>query len=499
MELQLGKQKRMMYARVFDRTEEETCSADAVVPDALGDIGAIVVTEGTFCLWNLDFSDKSAQIEGSVAADVVYAEEGGALRSFPVELPVKVRISGETLSPDVRPWLRCTLAALDTRAVNSRKVRVTARLSLSLRAYRETELVLTDRIEGDGGAVFTRTEMLRVQVPVSVEEKTFTVLETHRFTAGQPEADRLLCHTETVLLDDVSVVGSRVILQGRVCAAVSYLQQGQMCPTVETFETQFSQMLDCPADSSPCLLHTTVNLTAAYLNVSAAADGAALETEYHLVAQTVCLADAEVDCVTDAYCNTAELTLERETVPAGTVQPGELLRLSAEGTLACEAGALTVVFQRAVVCGLTEDGCDVLVRLLVTDAEQRASCMEKRLHLPLEPENGARLELLSGQPEEPAVTVTADGFLIRVTVTARTAALQEPGFRQVTGATAQERACPYASVPSRTIVRWGGEDLWALAKRYCSSEQLIRETNGLTDEAAMAEPPQYLLIPKTQA
>ena len=41
MELQLGKQKRMMYARVFDRTEEETCSADAVVPDALGDLSLI--------------------------------------------------------------------------------------------------------------------------------------------------------------------------------------------------------------------------------------------------------------------------------------------------------------------------------------------------------------------------------------------------------------------------------------------------------------------------
>ena len=88
---------------------------------------------------------------------------------------------------------------------------------------------------------------------------------------------------------------------------------------------------------------------------------------------------------------------------------------------------------------------------------------------------------------------------MRVTVTARTAALQEPGFRQVTGAAAQERACPYASVPSLTIVRWGGEDLWMLAKRYCSSAQLIRETNGLTDDAAMAEAPQYLLIPKTQA
>ena len=147
-------------------------------------------------------------------------------------------------------------AALDARAVNSRKVRVTARLSLCLRAYRETELALTDRIEGDGGAVFTRTETLRVQIPVSVEEKTFTVSETHRFLSGQPEADRLLCHTETVLLDDVSAAGSRVILQGRVCAAVTYLPQGQMCPVVETFETAFSQMLDCPADTSPCLLHT---------------------------------------------------------------------------------------------------------------------------------------------------------------------------------------------------------------------------------------------------
>ena len=223
MELQLGKQKRMMYARVFDRTEEETCSADAVVPDALGDIGTILVTEGTFCLWNLDFSDKSAQIEGSIAADVVYAEEGGALRSFPVELPVKVRISGETLSPDVRPWLRCTLTALDARTVNSRKVRVTARLSLCLRAYRETELALTDRIESDGGAVFTRTETICLQIPVSVEEKTFTVSETHRFASGQSEAERLLCHTETVLIDDVSTVGSRVIFQGRVCASVSYL------------------------------------------------------------------------------------------------------------------------------------------------------------------------------------------------------------------------------------------------------------------------------------
>ena len=499
MELQLGKQKHRQYTRIFDRTEEETCSVDAVVPDALGDLSALVVTEGTFCLWNLAFSDKSAQIEGCIAADVVYAEESGALRSFPVELPVKVHMSGETLAEDARPWLRCTLAALDARAVNSRKVRVTARLSLCLRAYRETELALTERIESDSGAVFTHTEPLCVHVPVAVEEQTFTATQMHRFSAGQPETDRLLCHAETVLLDEVHIADGRAVVQGRVCASVSYLQQGQSCPVVETFETPFSQLLDCPADTEPCLVQASVSLTAAYLNVSTAADGATLEAEYHLVAQTVCFGELTAECVTDAYCNTAELQLEWETIPAGTVQPAEPLHLVAEGVIACDAAALTVRAQRVEICGAASDGCDVLVRLLVTDTDQRVSCMEKRLHLPIEADNSARGELLYALPEAPRVTATADGFQLRAAVTVGAARFCPSNFRQVTGVTAQERVCPYAAVPSLTIVRWNGEDLWQLSKRYCSSERCIRETNGLSDDDTPAELPQYLLIPKTEA
>lgn len=499
MELQLGKQEHRMYTRIFDRIGEETCSVDAVVPDALGDLSALVVTEGTFCLWNLAFSDKSAQIEGCVAADVVYTEENGALRSFPVELPVKVHMSGDTLSEDVRPWLRCTLAALDARAVNSRKVRVTARLSLCLRAYRETELALTERIESDGGAVFTHTEPLCVHVPVAVEEQTFTATQMHRFTAGQPETDRLLCHTESVLFDEVRIADGRAVVQGRVRASVGYLQQGQSCPVVETFETPFSQLLDCPADAEPCMVQASVSLTAAYLNVSTAADGATLEAEYHLVAQAVCFGELAAECVTDAYCNTAQLQLECETIPAGTVQPAEPLHLTAEGMIACDAAALTVRAQRAELCGAAADGCDVLVHLLVTDAEQRVSCLEKRLHLPLETDGSGRAELLYALPEAPAVTATADGFQLRAAVTVGLVRFCPSAFRQVTGVTGQERSSPYAAVPSLTIVRWDGEDLWQLSKRYCSSERCIRETNGLLDDDPPAELPQYLLIPKTEA
>lgn len=77
-------------------------------------------------------------------------------------------------------------------------------------------------------------------------------------------------------------------------------------------------------------MQASVSLTAAYLNVSTAADGATLEAEYHLVAQTVCFGELTAECVTDAYCNTAQLQLEWETIPAGTVQQAEPLHLAAE-------------------------------------------------------------------------------------------------------------------------------------------------------------------------
>ena len=111
MELQLEKQKRMVYEKVLDRTAEETCSADFVVPDALADVGALLMTEGSFSLWKLDFSEKNADIEGRIHASVCYTEEQtGAICSFPVELPVKMSVSAETLSPDVRPFAVCTVS-----------------------------------------------------------------------------------------------------------------------------------------------------------------------------------------------------------------------------------------------------------------------------------------------------------------------------------------------------------------------------------------------------
>ena len=166
--------------------------------------------------------------------------------------------------------------------------------------------------------------------------------------------------------------------------------------------------------------------------------------------------------------------------------------------IACDAAALTVRAQRAELCGAASDGCDVLVRLLVTDAEQHVSCLEKRLHLQFET-GGTRGELLYALPEAPAVTATADGFQLRAAVTVSLVRFCPTEFRQVTGVTVQERVCPYAAVPSLTIVRWNGEDLWQLSKRYCSSERCIRETNGLLDDDVPVELPQYLLIPKTEA
>ena len=93
MELQLEKQTIPCYQRTAQCAAEERFSADCVVPDALPDVGSLLLTEGDFCLWRLDVADGSAELEGELRADVCYTpEEGGAPVSFPVSVPVQLHL-----------------------------------------------------------------------------------------------------------------------------------------------------------------------------------------------------------------------------------------------------------------------------------------------------------------------------------------------------------------------------------------------------------------------
>lgn len=505
MELQLEKQKRMVYEKVLDRTAEENCSADFVVPDALADVGALLMTEGAFSLWKLDFSEKNADIEGCVNASVCYTEEQtGAICSFPVELPVKMSISAETLSPDVRPFAVCTVSDLESQIVNSRKVRTRARLSVHLRAYRAGTMELSSGVACCEQKIFTNCVQRKLHAPVAVEEKVFTISEEHPFRLSRPENDQLLSHTETVQLDEQKIVGSKVILQGKVVTTVLYRQSERIVPVTEVFETPFSQMIESGADGELSHVRTQVQLTAAYQEISGTLGShGGLQAEYHLVAQAVCFAEIEAACVSDAYSNAVQLQLAMQEQPVIQVSRQEPVRAVAEDSIEVSGEGLSVCASRcALQSAAAEDGAvsgSLSVTVLLASADGAISAVHKEIRFSQPVAADGRIELAAAYPEEPYLAMTAGAVSVRVPVMIEAFAVQEQKLRQVTEITCGEEPTAFDRLPSLTIVRPDAScSLWELAKRYCSSVETIRTVNALEDDAEACEMPQFLLIPKTR-
>lgn len=505
MELQLGKQKRMVYEKVLERTTEEACSADFVVPDALADVGALVITEGSFVLWKLDFSEKNAEIEGSIRASVCYTEDPtGVLCSFPVEVPVKLSVSAETLTEDVRPFAVCTLSGLESQIMNSRKIRTRARMTVHLCAYRASTLELVNRVESEEQKVYTNMCPCRFHVPVAVEEKVFTISEDHPFRMSRPEGDRLLSHTETVVLEEQKLVGTRVILQGKVISTVLYRPADRELPVTETFETPFSQMIESGSDTELCQARVSVHLTAVYQECTESiGPHGGLQVEYHLVAQTVCLAELETSYVSDAYSVSVRLAVAMQEQAVLRVGAMETVRAVAEDVLALDGEGLSVCGSRvtmgtaAVEDGAVSGGLTVTALLASADGKLTAVKKDLRFSQPLTVPEGARAELTALRPEEPYLAMTASGVSVRAGVAIEYLTVTETRLRQVSEITCEDGPTAFASLPSLTVVRArAGSSLWDLAKKYCSSVETIRTVNGLGDGADGGEMPAFLLIPR---
>lgn len=505
MELQLGKQKRMVYEKVLDRTAEENCSADFVVPDALADIGTLLMTEGTFSLWKLDFSEKNADIEGSISANVCYAEEQtGAMCSFPVELPVKMSVSAETLASDVRPFAVCTISEMESQIVNSRKVRTRARLSVHLRAYRAGTMALTSGVECGEQKIFTNFVPHRFHAPVAVEEKVFTISEEHPFRLSRPENDQLLSHAEVVQLDEQKMIGNKVILQGKVVTTVLYRQAERAMPVTETFETPFSQMIESSADGELSHAHVSLQLTAVYQEFSGSLGAhGGLQVEYHLVAQAVCLAEVEESCMTDAYSNAVQLQLAMQEQPVIQVSLQEPVRAVAEDSIEVGDMGCSVCGSRVALQSVTaEEGAvsgSLGVTVLLASADGAVSAVHKAVRFSQPVAVDGQIEIAAVRPEEPYLAMTAGAVSVRVPVAIEAFAVQERQLRQVAEITCGEEPTAFDRLPSLTIVRCdAARSLWEIAKRYCSSVEIIRAVNGLDDCAETGEKPQFLLIPKTR-
>ena len=500
MDTALKKDVYEYLAPVWAGSFSRDLTAESIVPDAMPDAAAVVDAEGIITLRSKDTDTGSVALSASLSVSVLYAPEGGGtLQSLTVSVPVDIRAETPGAEPDCRTVARMRLRSLDARMVNSRKLSVRADVECEAAVYQRRSLSLASELETPGAAVHILPRTVEMTGAADVREKTFIITDEYQLPAGCEHVERLLSQRVEASVEDVKYVTGKIVFRGRVRAALLYGgEEGRLW--AERYETEFSQIMEVEAQAEEAAGTVTLMFTGVYFDLPEGRDAdGKVKAELHLVAQTVCRQQQQVRYIADLYSNRTALVGQTEDVTLTGAVQSVCMRQTVTGSAELLGGGGEVLCASASVGGVTVDANTVKTAVNVRAILRRedGQCNTARCRLTAEFTTdmapGTRLQDVTVSAADVFCAPAGGGLDVRCVLQMDAVAVTETTVAAVCAVTEDEEAWKAAAAaPSVSLVRLEpGEDMWAVAKKYCSTVEAIKAANG--DRTAG-----LLLIPKAR-
>lgn len=496
MEISFEGREAVVYresAYLSRRTQE---TAESVVPDTEPDIQKIAAVQSGVFLKSKDLSARGVTVSGEVFANILCIPEGEAgMNGIRVRRPFTLEFEAEGLESETLAQVSLLLQGTDVRMVNPRKISATFDVEGQLCCYRSESLCVDASLPGDAAGLHARTEEYTLALPNAVCEKCIAVNEQFPFPDGQTVPESLLSEKAEFRITDFQLIGSKMIVKGSAEISIIGLSGEDAMPAEQSFSAPFSQIVDVGAET---MQYCTVKpeITGAYFDLVDTISGQkALDMELHAVLQLVSFEPRIIRCVADAYSNLMPAQLKRQVQEFVLTEPASIETLSSRERVGLTETCAELLHVFSMLTRLSaEDGklsAAVTLDFVYRNGEGKLSACRRTLTL--SGDTGEReMRILSTGP----ITVNAvpDGEYAECTVTATLccAVCGKKSISAVSGVVLNEDgAYVQGSLPTLTLVRREGESLWALAKRYHSSEERIRELNEDAETTT-----RMLLIPK---
>ncbi len=504
MEAMLKRKPLDMYRNLFNScsTHEETM--EMIVPDAFPDIQRVVDTDGVVILRSKEAEPGKALVGGVINATVLYVPEGeNEVMRLELKMPFTSTFESGAIDAGTRLTACVSLCSIDCRVMNPRKILVRADVLTRISGYGP------DRIELFGAENDEQSiEMLRqtdtVKVISDVREKTFVITDEFALPASRPMAREILKTNCKVSADDMKTVGSKLIIKGTAYVSAVYSSKSDGELTAVDFSTVYSQIIEIDPAESPEFA-VSIMTTGAFFDLADGPNGTTLiNMELHAVAQVVVMENKSIEYITDAYSILYELTQKEENHSIDTVA-NTLLRETVRTTAETPVPARSIVWAGAWV-GKTskssdENGCrfetPVTISVIFKSDDGRLLSAVSRANAvsPWEDSCENVAYITSASCCDVTASPSPGGIDLKVNLDLMITATKPQHIKTITGISYDEtKLRDVSAFPSLTVKRVDAEEtLWALAKRYNSTQSLIMDANALEGEP---EAGRLVLIPK---
>lgn len=471
-------------------------SAECIVSDVLEDVGQISSAEAQICLKSKDVGEHGVGITAQADISVFYISEGRErVRCMRLSKNIAADFECPALGPDAIAQVSLVCRGVQARAVNPRKIAVqlTVRADMSCWTPDCLEIPLDAGGENAEGLQLRRADTQSV-LTVDLGEKSF-VLSEQLPLPNDCEPSGIVCARAELLCRDCQTIGSKALIKGGAQIRIGYETQTGTLPGFTEQCLPFSVLVEMPDEyCSPG--RVILETTALYAELSDAINGSrVVELELHGVAQLSFEKAETLSYIADAYSTRCPVIVQRTAAPLCLCRRKESLSASASERIptdlergevaACGAELLSFAAKE----GKAALSVSVSLLLCAEDgsysAQQRLVSLETQL-----PDTEA--ELLAAR----VVSVRAErqGGEIALSLSAEIDCMcsEKSEIRYLSSLELDtENAYELSSLPSLTVARRAGRELWTLAKLYNSSAEAI---GALSEKYAL--PGDLLLIPR---
>ncbi|MDR0935439.1 MAG: DUF3794 domain-containing protein [Oscillospiraceae bacterium] len=526
MEMKLKTNNINYYRKLAHLTATQEETQELIVPDSLPDALSIVNSDGTAILKSKEAGDGSVTLSGLIRAHAIYMPEGSAKpRGLSTQIPFSITLENSEISPGSRLVATVKLSGIEARLLNSRKLLFRADLLFEVDAYGNGTIPLTSVPEdkpapatakadakGRPEAVIynpeaakadakgttlkpeVRNGFLEINPVVDIGEKPFTVSEELTLPSGKAPISSIVKSNVTLTPEETKPAGAKAVVKGTANIGIVYLSTDTSDLQSADFAVPFSEIIDVSAEDDNRSFDVTLVPTGSYVQEASEDSYGASRVliEIPILAQAVVWQKIAAPYIADAYSTSHETDCKTERYTISGLGKEQVYRDSIRASLPIPDPARAVTCVRVYPGRVRRDNdgfsATLTADILYVGEDDRCLSIQGRVEVDFktpefEADSEATGKLVLG---EAFAAPIAGAIEIRVPVELQVRGFEAATAEPVTEVTVGE-AKSFEGVPSLVLARVSPENtLWSIAKKYSSTQTLIRAANGLSDDADTA-------------
>jgi len=468
-------------------------SQSILIPDTCPDVLQIVGTDGWLNIQEKSCSQGTLRISGQVNCNICYlSTEGKTLYAVAAVIPFSFTEEVHGMDGEDRLLSAVKLLSVSAVMLNPRKLVVKSQLQLVTKLYKQQKNEYTEEIrQGEVEGIYALQEKCSMQYIADIVEKRLVLSDEIRLSSDLPnEQSLILCKHCTWICEDVKLLQGKIMLRGRIDAAMTALDHDGAYIGKSTYSIPFSQIIECDSVAAEDNVMVSFSPVREEITLSTGADG--VTTMYFsFAAVTECLIQKQRDLVMvqDAYST----KWETKTTSSELASPAEgaehQMQISVRETILLDnstaqiLGAVVVPETAVLQKGEHTLGTAFHGTVIYKEDDGTVMTVSKRFYVEANlPETVQTPALCTSAVHEPAVAVTGEGE-VELTFEALLTCKEElgPVHPAIEGCTVEPIARKRMEGSPSLIVRSAqqGESVWGLAKIYGTAPDVLASANKL--------------------